>query len=608
MYRLISTPLTGLPQPNGWAQVIASAPQNFLCCLSLKSVSDEDPQQFGRELATRLLSAAPTSALDLHQLIQNVVKEVHERHFELQLAALSLLDDRCVLATYQAKILLRREQKIGQILASGDEVLLIEGKCVVGDLYVLATNAAESYLSAIQEQLTERADAETFTTHLMPLVHAAGDSSLVAIGYVQMSTAEELKAQAETPKMFAVFFSNLKQLRSAPIKIRHWFARLLNNFSHRDVYVRRRQQQLVLKIVAPIIVMIVVIFFLVHSYQANQAAQVREAQTSLQPLIAQLNDLKKDTADQPIVVRQKTEDVITQMEKLLPHFQQKKTALAVVQRQLDDARNFYQNISGLEEVNVLPTFYDLRLVQSNFLANRMDINANSLFFLDSGQKRVIGLDIDTKQTTLLPTDTLSQLQDFGLIGKTMYLLGGGISQLNLESQQPPTTLFPSGGENADATQLRTYGTYVYLLNPVKHNIFRYAVLDQSTLSSPSAWVRPDQKIDYSTEQSFAIDGDVWLTTKTGEIHKYTNGREQPFVINGLKENFTTPISLFTQDGLDNLYILEPQKNRLVVISKKGDFVKEIRSQTLAAASAVVALEKQGRAFVLSGSMVFEVKL
>ena len=218
------------------------------------------------------------------------------------------------------------------------------------------------------------------------------------------------------------------------------------------------------------------------------------------------------------------------------------------------------------------------------------------------------MDTTTKQTTLLPLGDLPNLKDFTVSDKYMYLLGGGISSFTLGSNTASKLLKSSDLDTEPSTLIRSYGDYLYLLNPDKRNIFRYLVDTQNqSVSSPAAWLKPEEKFDLTTVQSMAIDGDVWLTTKTGEIKRFTAGKAVNWTINGLKETFNSPLKLFTQDSLQNIYVLEPQQNRVVVINKNGDFIKEVRSSTLASASDLVADESTRTVYVLSGSLVFNIQ-
>jgi hypothetical protein len=146
------------------------------------------------------------------------------------------------------------------------------------------------------------------------------------------------------------------------------------------------------------------------------------------------------------------------------------------------------------------------------------------------------------------------------------------------------------------------------MNRTQNNIFRYDTSEEGDESKPVGWVQSGQGIDFMQVQSMAIDGDVWLTTQTGEVQKLTGGKVSEFTITGLKEPFSSPITLFTKPDLTNLYILEPQKSRMVVLNKTGQFIKEVKSNNLAGATAVVASEKYQKAFALSGSLVYEMGL
>jgi hypothetical protein len=47
---------------------------------------------------------------------------------------------------------------------------------------------------------------------------------------------------------------------------------------------------------------------------------------------------------------------------------------------------------------------------------------------------------------------------------------------------------------------------------------------------------------------------------------------------------------------------------MVILSKNGEFLREVKSSTLAASTGIVASETLRKAFVLSGSLVYEINL
>src|SRR5258708_1963941 len=176
MYTLVSAPVIGLSRPNGWSQVVTNSLQNLVCVFA---ISGTEVQDFGREVATQLLSANPNSSLELHQLIENLSHKASEQGCTLQLAAILLLNDKSVLTTLNGKIVLKRSKKLGQILNAKDELQIVEGRYIRNDVYLLCTHATEPFQDQVQREFLQQPDAESFSSQLIPTVHSLEDSSLV---------------------------------------------------------------------------------------------------------------------------------------------------------------------------------------------------------------------------------------------------------------------------------------------------------------------------------------------------------------------------------------------------------------------------------------------
>jgi len=75
-------------------------------------------------------------------------------------------------------------------------------------------------------------------------------------------------------------------------------------------------------------------------------------------------------------------------------------------------------------------------------------------------------------------------------------------------------------------------------------------------------------------------------------------------VTGLENPFSQSLQLFTNEDLENLYILESNANRLVVLTKEGEFLKEITSTSLSSTTALFVNEEMSKAFAVSGSIVY----
>ncbi|MBP7842974.1 hypothetical protein KA017_03135, partial [Candidatus Woesebacteria bacterium] len=161
--------------------------------------------------------------------------------------------------------------------------------------------------------------------------------------------------------------------------------------------------------------------------------------------------------------------------------------------------------------------------------------------------------------------------------------------------------------NKNAILLDAYDRYVYVVNPEKRNIYRYAQTEDG-YSDPVGWMKSATGIKYEDLRSMAVDGDVWLTTSDGQIKKFTSGREETLALRGLDVPFTKDIYVYTSEELQNVYVLDPSNKRVVIFDKSGNFVKELKSVSLASANGITVSESLGKILVSSGSIIYQVDL
>lgn len=361
--------------------------------------------------------------------------------------------------------------------------------------------------------------------------------------------------------------------------------------------------------------LIVVVVFLVVCavggflfWRQRQGQQVQAAQAELAPLMTEFSAAQEQVASDPVGGRAKMQEILNQMQQLRLRYQGQGAAERSLSEDIAQAQATYDSLSGKEALTSLNVFFDLAQAQPGFLATKIVSDGQNLVAVDTEKKEVLSLTLADKTPKLLTVADLPSDPSLYLSNAELLLLGGGVRSLNI-SQEAPTlqSVIPEGDSNRDATLLSRFGNYIYVLNPVKRNIFRYLV-QEGNVSEPIGWVRPGQPLPYESLNSFKIDGDVWLTTADGQIFKFTSGDQQDFSISGLSQPFTTPIILDTKEDMANLYILEPAARRVVILSKTGQFLKEVQSQSLATASDIVADEARGVILVLSGSLVFEIPI
>ncbi len=331
-------------------------------------------------------------------------------------------------------------------------------------------------------------------------------------------------------------------------------------------------------------------------------------QTLLTSIHAEVNTAKEIFVSDPILTRASLVSVINKIE-VLETENKKSTALQLILDTKQEITTYLASISGTQDVKELDIFYDLRLAKSDFIASGIDLRDKTFVLYDKDMKQLILLDYETKRVSVRDFTQQATLNGAVLQNNSVFILVDGIYSFsaNLDSQTKLEEVKKAGDSNKNALLLDAYDRYVYVVNPEKRNIYRYAQTDDG-YSDPVGWMKSVTGIKYENLRSIAVDGDVWLTTNDGQLKKFTSGREETLSLRGLDIPFTKDIYVYTSEELQSLYVLDPSNNRVVIFDKSGTFTKELKSISLASANGITVSESLGKIFVSSGSIIYQINL
>lgn len=638
MFRLAHRTLVGQANDNQSAGTFTHPTKDIIL---LYSVSSEMPSEtFLTYWREQFEYEDPQNSLEFHQMLERCLSTAERMGVRISFVGVGMIEEKVILAAYQGSVWLKRAQKVGQILHATSTLEIIEGKPQELDAYVLYTKATQNIQEVVAPLLTTLESDEVLTLieqesvtrsvheddHQAELgmtvvsvqehvaVHSSAGTSkpaaqeaLESLQPLTPAEVERRKLERPEPKV-SPFVRVVKTVTQAVVKVRQLVSQEIAQLTSRDVYVRRKHRKMLGSVLIFGVVLVFTVIGTFSYFRNRQQEQRRQVQAALQTFEVRLGEIRQLLAQDPFNGRLKTEQLMNDVEVQSQLVSQPSHVRKALITELAELRAFYESISGQEELPVLPTFFDLRYVQSNFLANELDATNNTLFFLDSGQRRILALDIEKKQPTMLPVGEFPTITSMVADERYLYFLADGMFRFTLGSTDVATLV-----ENEDETiisgnSLELFGSYVYVMNKSRNNIFRYTTNDDQLDSAAAPWVQTSEAVDFATAQSFAIDGDIWLGTQDGQLRKFTSGREVEYVVTGLKDPFTSALTVFTKPDLQNLYVLEPANSRMVILSKNGEFLREVKSSTLAASTGIVASETLRKAFVLSGSLVYEINL
>lgn len=357
-----------------------------------------------------------------------------------------------------------------------------------------------------------------------------------------------------------------------------------------------------------VVVLILLLLGLIGFISYSRNKETQRIQLLLDPIESAVVEAQAKFTEDPIATREVVAQAIEKIE-VLEKGNEKSSAVELIQEKKSNWNQYLESISGSEELQELDIFYDLRLVKSDFIASGIDSNADTILVYDKDMKQILLLDQSSKKVFVRDFSQKETMTDMVLQGQTVFALVDGIYKfpVSFEEETDITEVRELGDSNRSATLIEAYDRFVYVVNPEKRNIYRYSESDDG-YSDPVGWMKSATGLRYEDVRSIAVDGDVWLTTSDGQLKKFTSGREESLTLRGLEVPFTQDIYVYTNEDLENVYVLDPANNRIVFFSKTGDFIREFKSVSLGAASGLTVSESLGKIFVVSGSIIYGINL
>lgn len=151
-----------------------------------------------------------------------------------------------------------------------------------------------------------------------------------------------------------------------------------------------------------------------------------------------------------------------------------------------------------------------------------------------------------------------------------------------------------------------YNNNLYVIDPAGQQIYKYRSADKD-FSERQTWLKDKGGADLATATAGAIDGNIWIGTAGGAIYKFYTGKLENFSVKTVEPALQKIKKIYTTANLDNLYILEENGNRIILINKNGDFIGQFWFETLDGAINDFIVENNVIYFI-SGSKIYQAGL
>jgi len=599
---VVSAKVLGSPLGGTWLQVHEYTPneekklstRGTIFAAFFASSSDEnfDSIAFGREVLLRLheeyfgdLTKEPFDALK--GAVEKVFGEFSPRLSIFQIATSSFVDGVFYTAVSGgAKAVLLRGSMFAAILESSEVPISASGYPKEGDIFLIGTKEFfqefnESYLrSTLAQDIT--LSEETLTAS----VYASEFGSKIAACVIKFTSGGEkgienldIVTNKGTSESFGI---SPKQKKRNPI------FEILSKLPKRRIYIKPGLDEPVEKskkttLFAGIIliaILFVSIFFGVRQKLAKdkKSSYQGDLQTATHSLeeAKSLKDLSPDRARELFL---QSEELAKKLSAQGVKDKDVELLISEINANKGEILSEYDANSSL--------FIDLSLLSNGFRVDTLASSSDYFAALDINGKRAAEVELSNKKAEIVSGvgDLEGNLKDIAIYTDEVYIsTDTKIYKMNGSAEAVSDVSTP--GTNF----IYTYTGNIYLLNKGASKIERYQAISNG-FGDAKDWLGQGQSFDFSGVTSWTIDGSIWLGYSQGRIQKLTQGVQDGLNVSGVTPSIEKVDSIYSNEELDGVYILEKDKARIVVIGKDGNFQAEYLGDGLKTAEHIIASEK-----------------
>ncbi len=266
-------------------------------------------------------------------------------------------------------------------------------------------------------------------------------------------------------------------------------------------------------------------------------------------------------------------------------------------------------VSKIYSLAKLDLFYDFSLLKSKAVVSSAWAHKGEAVALDAGNGAVYSLNLSTKGAAIVSGgDSFRQGKYLDFTANSVYVWTmDGVFAID-RSVSPATTkvLFKPSDKWGDIKDLKVFAGNIYLLDVGKSQVWKYQSTDFG-FAGISNYLNSGLPVDFANVKGMAIDGSVYVLTATGNIAQFSAGSSLNFQITGLDPALKNPTAFFANDDVNNLYVLDSNGKRVVVLSKRGSYVAQYLlpiSNIQFPISNVVADESLHKVFLFAGHKVY----
>ncbi|MEK7583760.1 MAG: hypothetical protein AAB490_00815 [Patescibacteria group bacterium] len=346
-----------------------------------------------------------------------------------------------------------------------------------------------------------------------------------------------------------------------------------------------------------LIILVGIIFIMLHVLIfKNQDQQTKRADDVFNETLRAVATFRKSVDNAVIYNDERSADrILMQIQQLLqsaaPLNKEQEDQLAQYLDETERDLNKVRHINSIAEPFVYADLTTLNAPLNTiaFAGNALVVGSNhGIYRVENGQPSLLA-NIDVTIVSLLVSDG------------TTYALTAAGELYRLSGSSAVTFGFTRHTDNAAITDAVIYGRNLYVLDSTRGALFKYNGSNQS-MGAGSVWLDDPEVLKNATR--LAVDGNVYITTNEGSIHKFFRGSRDPFDYHEFNPPLGARTRMYTSQKSNLIYLLDPDNRRVALLDKQGLIKDQFTSPKFDDLISLAANESEHTIAVLNGHTIY----
>jgi len=639
-FNITCSKLTGNPGKSGWVQVHEFKPEDpekliqrghLFAVIATKYIDEEiESVAMGRELLARIheeyFGDITISAFNaLKEACEKVVSEFSKSWGDIQIVAVAIVDKVVYSAAGGgAQLTIFRDGMLATILESKKtegkigiaDIATASGYPEEEDLLVLGTDSFYSlFPPGSLKAALESKDPESSVEFLAPTAHSGSDKGDLGAAIlkfkesrreeVDVITKDETAGERAKPDILKRS-RVVENIKSKAVNLGRLIkGKVRSRLPERRIYVKEGTiemdtvQNRKLAVSVGVILLILLIVSIIFGIRQKKT---KEEVDRYEPALEQAKHEYDESIDLYTLDVERSRELFLESKKKVESLKNEGIEDERLTQLINDIEQNQGKILG-EYYNEPELFVDLSLLSDGFQATSLKESDENLFVFDRDGERIVRVNISTKRSEVVAgPDQIDSAKDIAVFVDNVYVLEDDAVVKVGEEKESVIDADWSG-----EVLINSYSGNIYVLEKGAGKIWRYPGIEEG-FASGSNWFSEGVEPDLTKINSWTIDGTMWLLNNSGRIIRYSLGNQVAFEVQQVEFGLEKTKDIFTNEEQEYLYLLDSENERVVVITKEGEYKAQYKNSNIKNAEEIVVSEKEGRLILLSENKLFSIDL